>query len=195
MAPGTFHVTSWNGATPMKLSDFRRWHTRRAFLGRTANGLGIAALASLLAEDADATDPRAGTLSALHHAPRAKRGIWLSELLPHTGTIADDICVIKSLHTEAINHDPAITFIQTGSQQPGRPSMGSWLSYGIGSENHDLPAYIVLISLASNGANDQPLFGRLWGSGFLPSVHQRVKLRSSGDPVLYLNNPPGIDRA
>ncbi len=120
-------------------------------------------------------------------------GAWFSELLPHTAGVADDICVIKSLWTEAINHDPAITYIQTGSQQPGRPSIGSWLSYGIGSECQDLPAYIVLISLASNGANDQPLFGRLWGSGFLPSVHQGVKLRSSGDPVLYLNNPPGID--
>lgn len=122
-------------------------------------------------------------------------GAWFSELLPHTADVADDICVVKSLWTEAINHDPAITFIQTGSQQPGRPSIGSWLSYGIGSECRDLPAYIVLISLASNGANDQPLFGRLWGSGMLPSVHQGVKLRSSGDPVLYLNNPPGIDQA
>ena len=121
-------------------------------------------------------------------------GAWFSELLPHTASVADDICVVRSLWTEAINHDPAITYIQTGSQQPGRPSIGSWLSYGIGSECNDLPAYIVLISLASNGANDQPLFGRLWGSGFLPSVHQGVKLRSSGDPVLYLNNPPGIDR-
>ena len=99
------------------------------------------------------------------------------------------------MHTEAINHDPAITFIQTGAQQPGRPSIGSWMSYGLGSENSDLPAYIVLISLASDGRNDQPLFGRLWGSGFLPSVHQGVKLRSTGDPVLYLSNPPGIDNA
>jgi hypothetical protein len=122
-----------------------------------------------------------------------KNGTWLSELLPHTAKVADDICVIRSMHTEAINHDPAITYIQTGSQQPGRPSLGSWMSYGIGTENRDLPAFIVLISLASNGANDQPLFGRLWGSGFLPSVHQGVRLRSVGDPVLYLSNPPGID--
>ena len=120
-------------------------------------------------------------------------GTWLSELLPHTARIADEICVIRSMHTEAINHDPAITYIQTGSQQPGRPSLGAWLSYGIGSDTQDLPAFIVLISLASNGANDQPLFGRLWGSGFLPSVHQGVKLRSTGDPVLYLTNPPGVD--
>jgi hypothetical protein len=123
-----------------------------------------------------------------------KCGMELSELLPHTGKIADDICLIRSMHTDAINHDPAITFIQTGSQQPGRPSIGAWLSYGLGSENADLPAYIVLISLASNGQNDQPLFGRLWGPGFLPSVHQGVKLRSKGDPVLYLGDPPGIDR-
>lgn len=122
-----------------------------------------------------------------------KSGAWMSELLPHTGSIADDLCVVRSMTTTAINHDPAITFIQTGSEQPGRPSIGSWLSYGIGSDTQNLPAYIVLISLASNGQNDQPLFGRLWGSGFLPSVHQGVKLRSSGDPVLYLNNPPGID--
>jgi uncharacterized protein (DUF1501 family) len=126
-------------------------------------------------------------------AQHGKNGTWFSELLPHTAKVADDICVIKAMHTEAINHDPAITFIQTGSQQPGRPSLGAWLSYGLGTENRDLPAFIVLISLASNGANDQPLFGRLWGSGFLPSVHQGVKLRSTGDPVLYLSNPPGID--
>jgi len=128
-------------------------------------------------------------------SPKGKSGTYLSELLPHTGEIVDDIAIIKSMHTEAINHDPAITFIQTGAQQPGRPSIGSWMSYGLGSENSDLPAYIVLISLARDGRNDQPLFGRLWGSGFLPSVHQGVKLRSTGDPVLYLSNPPGIDNA
>jgi hypothetical protein len=123
-----------------------------------------------------------------------KNGAWLSELLPHTGSIVDDITIIKTIHTEAINHDPAITFIQTGSQQPGRPSIGSWMSYGLGSENKDLPAYIVLISQGTGNPNDQPLFGRLWGSGFLPSVHQGVKLRSTGDPVLYLSDPPGIDK-
>ncbi len=124
-----------------------------------------------------------------------KNGTWLSELLPHTGSMIDDICLIRSMHTEAINHDPAVTFIQTGHQQPGRPSFGAWISYGIGSENRDLPAYIVLISQGTGNPNDQPLFGRLWGTGFLPSVHQGVKLRSVGDPVLYLNNPPGIDKA
>jgi uncharacterized protein (DUF1501 family) len=122
-------------------------------------------------------------------------GAWLSELLPHTAGIVDEIAIIKSMHTEAINHDPAITYIQTGSQQPGRPSNGAWLSYGLGSESRDLPAYIVLISQGTGNRNDQPLFGRLWGSGFLPSVHQGVKLRSQGDPVLYLSNPPGIDDA
>ena len=124
-----------------------------------------------------------------------KNGTWLSELLPHTAGIVDDLCIVKTVNTEAINHDPAITFIQTGSQQPGRPSIGSWLSYGIGSENENLPAYMVLISQGTGNRNDQPLFGRLWGSGFLPSVHQGVKLRSTGDPVLYLSNPPGIDSA
>ncbi|MCC6729024.1 MAG: DUF1501 domain-containing protein [Chthonomonadales bacterium] len=124
-----------------------------------------------------------------------KSGLWLSELLPHTGEVADDICLVKTVNTEAINHDPAITFIQTGSQQPGRASIGAWVSYGIGSENHDLPAYIVLISQGTGNPNDQPLFGRLWGSGFLPSVHQGVKLRSKGDPVLYLSDPPGVERA
>jgi hypothetical protein len=132
--------------------------------------------------------------SIFEFKPHGKSGIYLSELLPYTGGVADDICLIRSMHTEAINHDPAITFIQTGSQQPGRPSIGSWLSYGIGSENQDLPAYVVLISIGSGNPNDQPLFGRLWGSGFLPSVHQGVKMRSIGDPVLYLNNPPGLDR-
>lgn len=120
---------------------------------------------------------------------------WFSELIPHIAGVADDVCVVKSMNTEAINHDPAITYIQTGAQQPGRPSFGSWLSYGLGSENDNLPAFVVLISLASNGMNDQPLFGRLWGSGFLPSIHQGVKLRSQGDPVLFLSNPPGVDPA
>ncbi len=240
--------------------------TRRQLFGRTAGGVGMAALASVLQRDglaAQAPEARPkkesyGALEKLHTSPRAKRviylhqsgapshldlfdwkpslaqhfdadlpdsvrmgqritgmtsgqkrlpvaptmfkfaqhgksGTWMSELLPHTASVADDLCVIRSMHTEAINHDPAITYIQTGSQQPGRPSLGAWLSYGLGSENENLPAFIVLISLASNGANDQPLFGRLWGSGFLPSVHQGVKLRSKGDPVLYLSNPPGID--
>ena len=119
-------------------------------------------------------------------------GRWLSELLPHTGKIADEICVLRAMHTEAINHDPAITFIQTGSQLPGRPCMGSWIHYGLGSENENLPAFVVLNSLPSNGMPDQGLLSRLWGAGFLPSRYQGVQFRSAGDPVLHLSNPPGV---
>ncbi len=122
-----------------------------------------------------------------------KSGTWVSELLPHTGSIVDDIAIVKTLNTEAINHDPATTFIQTGHQQPGRPSLGAWLSYGIGTENQQLPAFIVLISQGSGNKTDQPIFSRLWGSGFLPSEHQGVRFRSGADPVLYLSNPPGIE--
>ncbi len=123
-----------------------------------------------------------------------KSGAWLSELLPHHAKIVDDIAFIKTVNTEAINHDPAITFIQTGSQQPGRPSIGAWVSYGLGSENQNLPTFVVLVSQASALNIDQPLFSRLWGSGFLPSNHQGVKFRSAGDPVLYLSDPDGLDR-
>ncbi len=119
-------------------------------------------------------------------------GAWLSELLPNLGAIADDLTFVKTLNTEAINHDPAITFIQTGSQIPGRPSAGAWLSYGIGSPNRDLPAFVVLHSRLAAGSQSQALFSRLWGAGFLPTRHQGVALRSSGDPVLYLSNPPGV---
>jgi hypothetical protein len=230
--------------------------TRRQFLGRTATGIGVTALASLL-------NPRlfgfAGSDKLLlpHFAPRAKRiiwltqagapsqldlfdykpnlrarfkqelpqsirgeqrltgmtanqktfpvapsvfefkqhgksGIWLTELLPHTAKIVDDLCVIRSLSTEAINHDPAMTFLQTGSQQSGRPSLGAWLSYGLGSENQNLPAFIVMISRPSGPTNAQPLHERMWGAGFLPSVHQGVRFSPGKDPVLFLSNPPGI---
>jgi hypothetical protein len=121
-------------------------------------------------------------------------GTWISDLLPYTQAVADKICVVNSLYTEAINHDPAITFIQTGSQQPGRPSMGAWVDYGLGSENENLPAFMVLISTPSSGTGDQGLLSRLWGSGFLPSRYQGVKLRSAAEPVLYLNDPNGMDR-
>ncbi len=121
-------------------------------------------------------------------------GTWISDLLPHTAKVVDDICVIKSMHTEAINHDPAITFFQSGHQQPGRPSIGSWFSYGLGSENADLPAFVVLLS-KNTFYQAQPIYSRLWGSGFLPSNHQGVKFRSQGDPVLYLKDPTGTDRA
>ena len=235
--------------------------TRRQLLGRTAGGMGAAALASLMAPEvlaAPAGDKVPGTLEVLHHPAKAKRiiylvmsggpshidlldykpelkkhhgeelpasirmgqrvtgmtagqksfpcassifnfqqhgksGAWVSELLPNIGAVADDITIIKSLHTEAINHDPAITFLQTGSQQPGRPSLGAWMSYGLGSANSNLPAFIVMISQGSGNKTDQPIFSRLWGSGFIPSQHQGVRFRSGDDPVLYLSNPPGID--
>ncbi len=243
--------------------------TRRQLFGRTAAGIGTAALASLLnpalfaqsAAGESAASPATGRLGALggpHFAPKAKRVIYLfmsggpshidlfdpkpkmaemhgqdlpqsvrmgqritgmtsgqsrlqllssrwkfaphgksgtlvSELLPHTASIADEFALVRSVNTEAINHDPAITYIQSGHQQPGRPSIGSWLSYGLGSENADLPAYVVMISIGTGRPDDQPLFDRLWSAGFLPSCHQGVKFRGSGDPVLYLSNPPGID--
>jgi hypothetical protein len=119
-------------------------------------------------------------------------GAWVSELMPHTARIADRLTFVKSLHTEAINHDPAVTFLQTGAQIAGRPSIGSWLSYGLGSETRDLPAFVVMISPGSGGSG-QPLYDRLWGSGFLPTRYQGVKFRSVGDPVLYLSNPGGFD--
>jgi len=234
--------------------------TRRHFFGKQANGLGIAALATLLGRgqaSGAAVSPlkRTGGLEGIpHFAPKARRviylfqsggpsqmdlfdykprltelqgtdlpesvragqrlttmssgqasfpvaaskysfqqygksGAWLSELLPHTARIADDLTFIKSMHTEAINHDPAVTFFQTGSQIAGRPSIGAWVSYGIGCETEDLPGFVVM---HSNGGGGQPLYDRLWGSGFLPSRYQGVKFRSVGDPVLYLSNPPGF---
>ena len=119
-------------------------------------------------------------------------GADVSELLPFTARLADQLCFIRSMHTEAINHDPAVTFFQTGAQLAGRPSIGSWIAYGLGSENQDLPAFVVMISRGSGNPNDQPLYDRLWGSGFLPTSFQGIKFRSVGDPVLYLSNPPGI---
>jgi hypothetical protein len=253
----------------MSSHDLAAAMTRRYFFGRTAAGLGTAALASVMnprlfaAEGkptpADAAPARPlGELSAFHHKPTAKRviwlfmadapsqldlfdhkpklaeffdkdlpdsvrkgqrittmtsgqkrlpvapsvfkfarhgkhGAWLSELLPQTAGIVDDIAIVKSVYTEAINHDPAITFITTGSEIPGRPSMGAWVSYGLGSPNRNLPAFVVLVSRLPSGAQPQALFSRLWGSGFLPTLHQGVALRSVGDPVLYLSNPPGVD--
>ena len=241
--------------------ELRQTLTRRALFRSGAQGLGVAALASLLEADAaPSIDPNTGGLAELpHFAAKAKRviflfqsegpsqmdlfdykpmldkfhgqelpdsirkgqritgmtsgqdslpvarsifkfqqhgesGAWLSDLLPHHAKIVDKISIIKSLHTEAINHDPAITFIQSGSQQPGRPSMGAWVSYGLGSENQNLPAYVVLVSQPSMLNNSQPLFSRLWGPGFLPSRYQGVKFRSAGDPVLYLSDPPGLSK-
>ena len=239
--------------------------TRRYFFGRTAAGIGTAALATLLGKDLEAArgrqqtaggKPYPGLPAFPNFAPKAKRviwlfqsggpsqmelfdykpqltkwrgedlpesirkgqrltamtstqegfpvvnslfnfrqhgesGAWISELLPHTAKIVDDICIIKSMHTEAINHDPAITFIQTGAQIAGRPSIGAWLAYGLGSESSDLPAFVVMIS---QGGGGQPLYDRLWGSGFLPTKFSGVKFRSVGDPVLYLSDPPGFSR-
>jgi len=221
--------------------------TRRHFFGRTATGIGTAALSNLL---------QAETSPGLHHKPTAKRiiylfmsggpsqlelfdhkpqlakingeelpdsirqgqrltgmsstqasfpcvpstfdfsrhgdsGAWVSELLPHTAKVADDLCFIKSMHTEAINHDPAVTFLQTGSQIAGRPSMGAWMSYGLGSENKDLPGFVVMVTQGTGG---QPLYDRLWGSGFLQTKYQGVKFRSVGDPVLHLTDPQGYKR-
>src|SRR6266478_622310 len=134
------------------------------------------------------------TPSMFKFAQHGQSGAWMSELLPHLSEVADDLCIVRSLFTEAINHDPAITFFQTGSQLAGRPSIGSWVGYGLGSENKDLPAYTVLTSFGTGRRDDQPLYDRLWSSGFLPSKHQGVKFRNKGDPVLYLSNPPGVDR-
>lgn len=121
-------------------------------------------------------------------------GAWVSELMPHLAGVSDKLCFIKSMYTEAINHDPAITFFQTGSQIAGRPSMGAWLSYGLGKENEDLPAFVAMTSTGTGRPGGQPLYDRLWGSGFLPTTHQGVKLRGVGDPVLYLQDPAGISR-
>ena len=234
--------------------------TRRRFLARTSGGLGVAALATLLApqysDGASTSTAVSGTVRpGLHFPARAKRiiylfmaggpshvdlldpkpvlnrshgeslpdavrgrerltlmtrdqkqhlcagatagfvrrgrsGLEMSELLPHIGRVADSLCLIRSMHTEPVNHDPAVTFMQTGSPDAGRPSLGSWLSYGLGSENDDFPAFVVLLS----GRPTQPLLSRYWHSGFLPSDHQGMQFRSQGDPVLYLSDPPGVDR-
>ncbi len=230
--------------------------TRRHFFGRSATGLGAAALWSLAGGTARA---KGGLTGLPHFAPRAKRviylfqsggpsqmetfdykprlkdfqgtdlpesirqgqrltqmssaqasfpvvpskfafaqhgqsGAWVSELMPYTAKVADDLTFVKSTYTDAINHDPAVTFLQTGSQIAGRPSMGSWVVYGLGSETEDLPAFVVMISPGAGGTG-QPLYDRLWGAGFLPSRYQGVKFRSVGDPVLYLSNPEGFGGA
>jgi hypothetical protein len=131
--------------------------------------------------------PLAGSIYKF--ARHGQSGAWVSELLPHTAKLVDNLCIVRSMYTEAINHDPAITFLQTGSQLSGRPSFGSWIQYGLGTENETLPAFVVLIT---PGKTDQPLYARLWGSGFLPSRYQGVQFRSGKEPVLYLNNPEGV---
>ena len=131
--------------------------------------------------------------SVFNFAQHGQGGMWLSEILPHTGTVADRLCLIKGLQTEAINHDPAVTFLETGAQIAGRPSIGSWIAYGLGSESEDLPAFVVMVSQCVG--NTQALAERQWASGFLPSRFQGVKFRSGADPVLYVSNPPGYDTA
>ncbi len=132
--------------------------------------------------------PMAGSFAKF--SKHGRSGMEISDILPHTGKIADDLCLIRTMHTEAINHDPAITFFCSGNQVPGRPSMGAWASYGLGSLNDNLPAFIVLVS--KNASRDQPLYSRLWGAGFLPSEHQGVQFRAGKEPVLYLTNPEGV---
>jgi hypothetical protein len=134
-----------------------------------------------------ATLPMAGSI--FKFARHGQSGAWISELLPHTAKLADELCIVRSMYTEAINHDPAITFLQTGSQISGRPSIGAWVHYGLGSDNENLPAFVVLVT---RGKVDQPLYSRLWGSGFLPARHQGVQFRAGREPVLFLNNPDGI---
>ncbi len=132
------------------------------------------------------------TASAFRFAQHGDCGTWVSELLPHTAGVVDDLCVIRSVTTEAINHDPAVTYLQTGHQQPGRPSFGAWISHGLGRANDNLPAFIVLLSRGSAARPADPLYARLWGAEFLPSQHQGVQFRTDGEPVLFLKNPPGL---
>ena len=252
------------------LADNRRHITRRALLGRTATGVGLAALAHLLGDEflrsAIAGNPSTAPVNAFgglpslpHHAPKAKRviylfqngapshvdlfdfkpklrewhgkqipdevqrgarlstmtsnqkakpvlseitkfaqhgqaGAYVSDFLPHTAAIADQLCFIKSMHTTAVNHAPAITFFLTGAEQPGRPSMGSWLTYGLGSTSDNLPAFVVMTSRDKEASCGQIFYDFYWGSGFLPSKYQGVQFRGSGDPVLYLSNPDGVSR-
>jgi len=136
--------------------------------------------------------PMANSFFNFHQ--HGEQGAWISDLLPYTANIVDDLCIVRSMFTEAINHDPAVTFFQTGSQLAGRPSAGAWVAYGLGQMNRDLPSFVVMISRDPTRAADQPLYDRLWGSGFLPTQYQGVKLRSGNDPVLYLANPAGCDR-
>ena len=242
--------------TPDPLREHELMTTRRQLFGRSALGLGTAAMANLLGRDLLAEGAKSKT-GGMHHPAKAKRviylfmsggpshhdlwdykpkmkemfgkplpeeirdgqritgmtsgqktlpvcpskykftkrdnndgGVWISELLPHTATVTKELCVVHSTFTEAINHDPAVSYIQTGSQIPGRPSLGAWLSYGLGSMNANLPGYMVMHAKSRHA--EQSLFARLWGTGFMPSDHQGILLRSSGDPVLYLGNPAGV---
>ena len=246
----------------LPIKDYLHNETRRQFFGKSALGLGTAALSTLMGpsiSESIAGEPSKSILKSPHNPPKAKRaiylfmsgapsqldlfdykpemvdwfdkelpesvrqgqrlttmtsgqsrfpiapsvykfkkydngtdGAWVSELLPYHSTMVSDLAIIKTVHTEAINHDPAITYICTGDQLPGKPSLGSWLSYGLGSDNEDLPAFVVMNATWTGRKSAQALYNRLWGSGFLPSQHQGVLLRSSGDPVLFLSNPDGV---
>ena len=247
----------------LPIKDYLHNETRRQFFGKSALGLGTAALSTLMGpsiSESIAGEPSKSILKSPHNPPKAKRaiylfmsgapsqldlfdykpemvdwfdkelpesvrqgqrlttmtsgqsrfpiapsvykfkkydngtdGAWVSELLPYHSTMVSDLAIIKTVHTEAINHDPAITYICTGDQLPGKPSLGSWLSYGLGSDNEDLPAFVVMNATWTGRKSAQALYNRLWGSGFLPSQHQGVLLRSSGDPVLFLSNPDGVN--
>src|SRR4051812_2215040 len=128
-------------------------------------------------------------------AQHGKSGMWVTELLPYTAKMVDEMCFIRSMHTEAINHEPAICYMQTGNQITGRPCLGSWVSYGLGSLNESLPTFVVLVAKPTNTDQLQAISARLWSSGFLPGVHSGVSFRSGGDPILFINNPPGVDSA
>src|SRR5260221_146573 len=202
------------------LQDYIRYETRRQFLTRGKNALGTAAMAALLAPAARGASVNSGVRGASgglpslpHFAPRAKNviylhmvggpsqykfaqhgksGMWVSELLPYTAQMVDDMCLIRSMHTEAINHEPAICAMQTGNQITGRPCIGSWVSYGLGSLNNSLPTFVVLVAKPSNTEQIQAISARLWSSGYLSGEHAGVAFRSSGDPILHINNPPGV---
>src|SRR5215207_5180342 len=126
-------------------------------------------------------------------AQHGKSGMWVSELLPHTAKVVDDMCFIRSMHTDAINHEPAITYMQTGNQVTGRPCLGAWVSYGLGSLNRNLPTFVVLVANPTNREQFQAISARLWSSGYLPGEHAGVSFRSAGDPILYIGHPPGVD--
>src|SRR5207342_2602569 len=127
-------------------------------------------------------------------AQHGKSGMWVTELLPHTAKMVDEMCFIRSMHTEAINHEPAISYMQTGNQNTGRPCLGAWASYGLGSLNDDLPTFVVMVARPTNTEQVQAISARLWSAGFLPGEHAGVSFRTAGDPILYINDPPGVSR-
>lgn len=178
------------GPSQMELFDYKPLLNKKAGEELPTSVRGEQRLTGMTA--GQSSFPLAGSI--FNFSQHGNSGAWVSELMPFTAKIADELCFIKSMHTEAINHDPAITFFQSGSQIGGRPSMGSWISYGLGSDNKNLPAFCVLLSRARKDGAGQPLYAKLWGSAFLPSLHQGVQFRAGKDPVLYLNDPQGISK-